>query len=168
MGDFDITVDASEWLRFADRVDGARPLLGRHMTAAMDSSLDLVIEWMAEETPVNTGALRGSWTKDIFGIPMNLHGIAMTPLAYGLPVETGRKPGTMPPVDAIKLWAKRKLNLSGDELDMAAWAIARHIGAHGTEGAFMVEKAYNRAKGGDEIERIWAAELDEFLKELTR
>jgi enoyl-CoA hydratase/carnithine racemase len=87
---------------------------------------------------------------------------------YGLPVEFGRKAGRMPPVDAIRLWVVRKLQITGDEADKAAWAIARHIGARGTEGAYMVTQAYNRAIGGNEIANIWSYELERFIEELTK
>lgn len=163
-----ITVDVSEWVEFAKTLDKAERILGKRVRAAMLGALGVIQEWITSETPVNFGTLRGSFGIDLRGQGINLTGETVTGLLYGLPVETGRKPGRMPPPDAIALWAKRKLGLSGDELIAASWAIARAIGRRGTKGAYMVEQAYQRAVRGNEIERIFEYELDQFLKELAK
>ena len=164
---FAIEVDTSAIDEFVDDLGQVPESLGRHLHNAMDGTLDLLIDWTSAETPVNYGLLRGSWTKEISGEAVNLTGEMFTPLIYGWPVEQGRRPGKMPPVDAIKIWARRKLGLSGEELDQAAFLIARAIGKRGTEGAHMVEQAYNRARSGPEIERIWGYEIEQFLEELA-
>ena len=164
--DFRIEVDTKLVDQFIDKLEEAPELVEKHMTAAMDASLDLLVNWTVDGTPVNLGLLRGSWTKEVTGTPQNLTGEMMTPLVYGWPVETGRKPGKQPPVDAIELWVKRKLGAGADSRQIA-WAIARHIAIHGTEGAHMVETAYNRAKSGNEIAKVWEYEIDAFLKELA-
>lgn len=164
----EITVDVSEWEEFARDLAGARPKLEKHLRAGMLGALSLIQEWITEKTPVNTGILRGSFGIDIRGTGTNLHGETVTSLLYGLPAETGRAAGRMPPPDAIAIWAKRKLGLGGDELIAASWAIARHIARHGTKGAFMVEQAYQRAVQGNEIDKIFEYELEQFLKELAR
>jgi hypothetical protein len=164
----EIQIDLSEWNKFALNLEKSGKLLDKHMRNAMDGSLDMLIDWIASQTPVNMGALRGSFASEIYGEAFGMTGIVASPLVYGPPVEYGRKAGRMPPVDAIKLWVVRKLQISGDEADNAAWAIARHIGAHGTEGAFMVTQAYNRAIGGTEIDQIWAYELEQFIGALTK
>ena len=175
----DITIDLSEWKAFALAMGESAGLLDKHMRNAMDGSLDwlldrITIEHMGQQfgkNPahgVNFGHLRGSFSKEIYGTTYNMVGIAGTPMVYGLPVEMGRSAGRMPPVDAIKLWAVRKMGLSGKEADRAAWAIAYHIGKHGTKGVHMVEQAFDQAVSGPEIETIWAYELEEFLKELAK
>ena len=163
-----ITIDVSEWEAFARDLNGAKPKLEKRIKAAMLGSLNLIQEWITSETPVNYGTLRGSFGIDLRGTGTNLQGETVTGLLYGLPVETGRKAGRMPPVSAIALWAKRKLGLSGDELTAASWGIARAIARRGTKGAHMVEQAYQRAVQGKEIDAIFEYELDQFLKELAR
>lgn len=162
----EITVDLSEWRRFALHLGQSGKLLEKHMRNAMDGSLDLLTEWITSETPVNTGALRGSFAQDVYGAPFGMTGVVASPLIYGLPAEYGRKAGRMPPVDAIKLWVVRKLQLTGDEAEQAAWAIAVHLKSHPTKGAFMVKKAYDRAVSGDEIDKIWQYELKRFVEDL--
>lgn len=166
--EFTITLDLPGWEPFLDDLENAPESLGRHMDNAMSGSLDLLIEWTAAETPVNLGLLRGSWMAEIVqGERATLSGEMFTPLVYGWPVERGRRPGKMPPVDAIKLWARRKLGLQGKELDQVAFLIARAIGRRGTKGAAMVFKAYMRALSGNELSRIWEYELEQFLQELA-
>lgn len=165
--DFTIELDLDGWEPFLDALVEAPESLETHMHNAMDGSLDLLIDWTSAETPVNLGLLRGSWTKDITGQRTSIVGEMFTPLIYGWPVERGRRPGKMPPVDAIKLWARRKLGLSGDELEQAAFLIARAIGRRGTDGAAMVYQAFQRAITGSEINRIWEYELEQFLQELA-
>jgi hypothetical protein len=165
--DFSIQVDTRELDEFIDKLEEAPELVEKHMTAAMDGSLDLLLAWITDETPVNTGLLRSSFGKDITGTPANMFGEVVTPLVYGWPVEKGRKPGKMPPVDAIELWVKRKIGAGADSRQIA-WAIARSIASKGTTGAFMVEQAYNRAKNGEEIAKIWVYQLEQFLKDLAK
>ena len=166
----DIQVDVREWAMWVLVLGReARSAMERHMHNAMDGSLDRILEWITQETPVNLGLLRGSFATSVYGQAFDLRGEAATSLIYGWPVETGRDPGKPPPVDAIKLWARRKLGLSGAELDQAAYAIARRIGQRGTTGALMVEQAYQRAaQAGSDIDRIWEYELEQFLQEMAR
>lgn len=162
---FRITVDASEWEEFAVTLEDTS-LLEKHMHNAMDATLDALIEMITAETPVNTGLLKGSFTKDIRGQAMDLTGIVATPLIYGWPVEEGRDPGTWPNEAAITLWAKRRYGLSGDKLEMAVWFIRKKIFERGTTGAFMVDQAFKRMQGRM-LENIWDAELEAFLKALA-
>ena len=165
----EITVDLSEWNEFALVLSReSADLLDKHMHNAMDGSLDWLLEQITTRTPVNFGTLRASFGKEIHGTSFDLVGEVATPLVYGMPVEMGRSAGKLPPVDAIKLWATRKLGLSGKEADQAAWAIAYHLKTHATPGAHMVEQAYQQAVSGPEIDRIWGYELEQFLEELAR
>lgn len=168
MSEFSITVDTSALDNYIDRLKDAPELWEKHARNAMDGSLDLLKMWIADETPVNLGHLKGSWTTEITGTPVNLSGIVATPLIYGWPVEEGRKPGKWPPIQPIKMWAKRKLGLAGEELETAAFLIARKIGTVGTKGAHMVQQAYDRAMSGKEIDKIWKYEIDQLIKELER
>ena len=106
--------------------------LSRELTLAMNLSLEFVKGQVAVRTPVNAGTLRDSLNHQIVSPFPNLVGAVGSPLQYAETIEKGRRPGSkMPPVDAIALWAVRKLGLSPEEAEGAAWAIAKHIAKHG-------------------------------------
>jgi hypothetical protein len=76
--------------------------------------------------------------------------------------KEGRKPGGMPPVEAIIQWLKDKTSLSfseerGPGLTGLAWAIAKKIAMKGTD-------IYQRKRPGLSIED----KIAEFKKELTQ
>jgi hypothetical protein len=50
-------------------------------------------------------------------------------------IETGRKPGKMPPVKNLLLWVEEKFNPAGKKKNIQglAYIIARNIGEHGTK-----------------------------------
>jgi len=122
-------------------------LLGRELTTAMESSLQTLEREVASRTPVNTGQLRSSIGHSIVSPFPDLVGQVGTPKEYGIVMEYGRKPGSrMPPVDAIQYWVVRKLQLSADEAESAAWAIAKSIAKKGIEGRHMFEEGLKVAE----------------------
>jgi hypothetical protein len=77
---------------------------------------------------------------------------------YWVYVEYGRRPGSMPPPDAILEWIKAKRINRGDRTDESlAWAIAKSIQRRGIKGIFFLEKAVK------EIEEKWGPELEKNL-----
>lgn len=79
---------------------------------------------MLQVDKVNTTGL----SKSSLGMEMTKEGGRVTgALSIVAAIGTGRKPGRMPPVDALKRWARLKL---GDE--KIAWAIAKKIQNEGT------------------------------------
>lgn len=62
---------------------------------------------------------------------------------YARAVFEGRKPGKMPPLQAIQDWAKAK-RIGADR--GTAWAIARAIGRRGIRGRDYVTPVVNRAR----------------------
>lgn len=50
---------------------------------------------------------------------------------YGEPVATGRRPGSMPPPEALEPWVRRVLGKGPDEARFVAWSIARAIARRG-------------------------------------
>src|SRR3989304_5899330 len=118
---------------------------------------------IVDATPENTGILRDSIFDDILGVKADIGGVNLEGIVSSSDyepkvnaVEFGRKPGKMPPVEAIALWVRRK-GLAGtykitagktgrharigkrekqrkEDLIMA-WAIAIKIGRVGTVGA---------------------------------
>ena len=117
--------------------------LGRELTLAMNQSLDFVRGQVAVRTPVNVGTLRDSLNYQIISPFPNLVGAVGSPSVYAPVMEFGRKPNSrMPPVDAIALWAVRKLGLSPEEAEGAAWAIAKSIAKKGIEGKYMFKEGF--------------------------
>lgn len=128
-------------------VDDAIARLGvdateRRINRGMRESLVYLQGEVKRGTPVNTGALRGSVFSEMRGRTIDgLHGVVASPLNYAPVVEYGRKPGTMPPVEAIEMWARRVLGIEGLGL-----IIARKIKWRGTKGHHMFANAAK--KGG--------------------
>jgi len=90
------------------------------------------------------GGLRGSVFSELRGVPARREGVVASSLFYAPIVEVGRRPGKRPPLAPILLWVQRKLGLSGTEAQQAAFLITRKIGARGTVGAHMFERAFQR------------------------
>lgn len=111
----------------------------------MQLSLDTFKQAVQLEWPVNFGTGRASTTTEIEGTPVDLTGFVLTPLIYGRPVEDGRAPGKMPPVEAIEIWVIRKLGIAPPESRGVAFVIARSIGRSGTKGAKMFQKGFDTA-----------------------
>lgn len=119
----------------------------------MRQSLDVAEAQIASRTPVNSGTLRAGISTEMHGTSTNLQGIVLNPVMYALPVEDGRKPGKMPPVEAIQLWVIRKgIGPRGDSRS-TAFVIARSIGRRGTKGAHMFKNGFDAAL--PTIKRIW-------------
>lgn len=97
-----------------------------------------------------TGILRGTVFNEVRGTTLEgLRGVVASPLKYAIVVEKGRRPGRMPPVAAIELWAKRVIGQSG-----LGFVIARAIGRRGTKPQPVWEPVGKRSAGV--IQRIWA------------
>lgn len=130
----------------------------------MQLSLDTFKQAVQLEWPVNFGIGRASTTTEIEGTRVDLTGFVKTPLIYGRPVEDGRKPGTMPPVEAIEIWVIRKLGIAPPESRGVAFVIARAIGRRGTQGAHMFQKGFDNAL--PLVEAQWDQLLDNILARL--
>jgi hypothetical protein len=150
----DVDVSGLEDLR-AD-VDAFPQGLARDMGIAMDLSLHHLVGQVRKRTPVNVATLRNSIGQSTVSEFPNLVGRVGSPLPYSIVIEEGRKfgPGAkFPPIDAIKAWAVRKLGISPDEADSAAFLIARSIkekgfsekGEVGPTGARMFEEGLEAA-----------------------
>ncbi len=133
------------------------------------SGLDVMVARTESEvvsvTPRGVGGqagLAGSIHGQVVSYGESYMGIVGTPLGYGEPVELGRRPGTMPPVGPIALWARRILGIPEKESRSVGFAIAMKIKQKGTKPAEMFGKTlkklsswYNRqaAEIGERIAR---------------
>lgn len=74
------------------------------------------------------------------------------PMPYSESIEFGRLPGSMPPVEPLQAWIKRKMSITDDaESNRVAWAIAIDIKKNGIEPRpFLgpaIESVKNKLKG---------------------
>lgn len=140
-------------------------------------ALQMVSDAISDEaqTFADTGALAQSWGNDpatstggieLLGADV-VHGVegrVFSTLPYAIVMEEGRRPGSpisRDGIDAIGLWAQRKLGLSAEEAAGAKWAIAQHIIQRGIEGKGYVQDGFNRAR--PRVEQMFAA-LDDAVK----
>ena len=95
--------------------------------------------------PVNTGALRQSITTEVDKRPPFASWATVGPtVAYGRWVEYGRKPGKMPPVDALEPWVRLKLKAKNPR--RVAFAIAMKIAREGIKAQPFLGPAWKKAK----------------------
>jgi len=109
-------------------------------------------------TPVGVGGdggLRGSIAGEVRGVPAR-EAVIGTPLAYGVVVERGRRPGqAMPPIAPLELWVRRKLGVPDEQAHAVAIAVAWKIRRRGFPGAFMFRNALRT--GGGTLQVLWSA-----------
>lgn len=113
----------------------------------------------------DTGHLAQSFSADpatqeggieLLGVDVStgLEGRVFSALPYAVVVDQGRRPGapiSIDGIDAIGLWAQRKLGLSAEEAEHAKYAIANQIVAQGLEGRFFVEAGFDAARPRIEV-----------------
>ncbi len=161
----DLTIE----MRGADEVraafERAPAMIEREMRATMDVAVSQIERVVVENTPVGaTGLARAGVTTDVRGSAVDLTGRVFNrdnPIKIAS-IETGRKPGRMPPIGAIELWVRRKFG--GDR--QAAFMIARAIGKRGTKGARMFEKAYQSE--APKVKRLFERRLSAIIDKVLR
>jgi hypothetical protein len=127
----------------------------------------------------DTGALAQSFGADpatitggteLLGVDLvtGVSGRVFSSLPYAAVINDGRRPGapiSREGIDAIGLWAQRKLGLSADAAAEAKWAIAAGIVAQGIQGTGYFETGFNRAK--PTIDAMFTALSSEIARQLT-
>ena len=96
-----------------------------------------------------------------------LQGRVFSSLPYAIVIDQGRRPGapiSREGVDAIGLWAQRKLGMSAAEAEHAKFAIAHAIIQYGIEARFFVEAGVERAR--PRIETLFKILSDVIKQEL--
>jgi hypothetical protein len=121
-------------------------LVDKIMGNAAHTALAYLSDVLAEQVPHDTNALADSFRSDpatsIGGIELTGHtfvedglvGRVFSALPYAAAMDAGRRPGapvSRAGLDAIALWAQRKLGLTEVEAERAKWAIAASITARG-------------------------------------
>lgn len=118
-----------------------RELVRLGINYGFDVALPYVQRVLTLNTPSGaTGLLRKSVAierSELDGNLVGFVGYAGAPSLYAQFVDQGRRPGKMPPVDAIAYWAIRVLHVVDPN---AHYLIARAIGRRGTKAQNMVAK----------------------------
>lgn len=105
----------------------------------MNAAVELLKREARKNTPVDTGALRNSFTAKVTAHGDRVTGVIGSNLKYAMAVEKGTRPH-FPPTQALEGWARRH--------GMVAFVVARAISRRGTKGHHMLERALedNRRK----------------------
>lgn len=115
---------------------------------------------ISNAAPVDSGQLAQSFTSDpatqTGGIELagtdlvaGVTGRVFSTLPYAIVMDQGRRAGqpiSRAGIDAIGLWAQRKLGLSADQAARAKWGIANVIVARGIEGKQFVQEGIDNAR----------------------
>lgn len=144
-----------EWERFSARLRAFPANLEANMRQTMQASLLMVERDARRNAPQDTRRLAGSITSDIRGTGLAIEGRVGPSVQYGRFVEFGRRPGRMPPPDALIGWVRRhssarfarKTASREAELRSRAFMVARAIGRRGVRAQPYLRPAYdsNRA-----------------------
>jgi len=76
----------------------------------------------------DTGAASAALSSKVVGNKLQIEGLLRTVV-----LASGRKPGKFPPIEPIRGWVRRKLNVDESEVDGVAFVIARKIAREGTD-----------------------------------
>jgi len=138
-------------LRELERLEKIAPeVVRREMRTVLGAIAARVEKEVVEKTPRGVGAqggLAGSIHGEVVTIGQGMAAVIGTPIGYGEVVELGRRPGKMPPLEPIALWAERKLGVSREDSMGVAYLIAQKIAWYGTEGAHMFERTKEELDG---------------------
>lgn len=134
--------------RVKEALDRAGKAGNRALARGLFQEGEKIMSEAKEEVPVDTGVLRASGhvekpkrSKGTVVVEVGFGGPAGAgendeDVGYALVMHEGRRPGQkMPPLDAIKAWARRKEDVDEE----AAFAIARSIAEEGIEGTKYLE-----------------------------
>lgn len=160
--------------------DAAKEVLNTLALNTLRLALQEVAGRVSDEAPVDSGQLAQSFGADpststggieLLGVDLTttVSGRVFSSLPYAVVMEEGRRPGApinRAGIDAIGLWAQRKLGLSAEEADDAKWAIANVIVAQGIEGKRYAETGM--AAATPRIEQLFAVLGEEIAVALVK
>lgn len=142
-----ITMDTSRAALFAKHLQTAPQIVQEEVYPALHQALQLLEREIKDLTPVGVygaAGLHGSVTSELRGSPVDgLLGKVFSLMKHALPVEMGTKPH-FPPVEAIRDWVEKKLDVPVEESASVAFLVARKISKKGTEGAHMFEEGLSK------------------------
>lgn len=159
--------------------DEAKAEIAGLTTDTMRLALQYAAGAISGEAPVDSGQLAQSFTADpatstggieLTGVDMvsGVEGRVFSSLPYAIVMDQGRRAGqpiSRAGIDAIGLWAQRKLGMSSQEADSAKWAIANVIVARGIEGSQFFQAGADKAR--PTIEQMFRALADSVAQALV-
>src|SRR5512139_3597235 len=171
-----MTVDVTQLNAFLKKFgEEAIPIVTQSTRGALDESLEMLLNLVVDNTPVNFGTLRGSIYSEVRGVSADAtRGVAFEgfvsssdyePKVYAM--EYGRARGKMPPIEAIALWVKRKgLATDDEQIKGIAFAIARTIAKGQAQHQRQPFEMFQTAaeQGAKQIDKIFDDAIDDMLK----
>jgi phage gpG-like protein len=145
-----------EWRDLENRLTRYPQVAEANLRRALTASLLMIEADAKRNVRQDTRRLGGSINHEITGAYPNLIGRVGPSVQYGVFVEFGRKPGRMPPVNALLGWVRRhaasgSLPRAGANRDRIlynrAFALARAIGRRGIPPRPFMGPAYRRNEG---------------------
>jgi len=154
-----------EWRDFENRLTRYPQVTEVNLRRALTASLLMIEADAKRNVRQDTRRLAGSINHRIDGTYPNLLGRVGPSVNYGANVEFGRRPGRMPPVDALMGWVRRHWNaahtgpvpagqlrprraagrgVTQDMIRSRAFALARAIGRRGIPPRPYLVPAYRR------------------------
>lgn len=157
----------------------ARRALNSLAVDTLRLALQTVAGFVGDEAPTDSGALGQSFGADpatttggleLLGVDLvdGVQGRVFSSLPYAIVMNEGRRPGapiSRAGIDALGLWAQRKLGLSADEAASAKWAIASWIVAQGITGTGYFDIGIKRAQ--PTVDGLFAALAQSVARQLT-
>ena len=101
----------------------------------------LVVQGAPRGVSAGGGGLAGSIFTELRGVPARRAVMIASSVFYAPIREIGRRPGKRPPLEPIRRWVTRKLNVPADRAAGVAFLVSRKIGQRGYPGAHMFERA---------------------------
>lgn len=135
--------------RAGDKFGQAGRLAPKEITRLVVEITEIGRVEIVKRTPVGfSGAARRGWTTEIRGRhTARVTGLILNPVLHIPPLETGRRPGKRPPIEAIIPWVGSKMGIPpGPARRSVAFLVARKIGARGTDGAHMIEEGWDATR----------------------
>lgn len=144
------------------------PEIVAHELVATTWQASLLLQREVQEiTPSGVGGgggLKGSISaREPRVLADNVIGTVATSIAHAVPVELGTRPH-FPPIDALVDWVRAKFGAHGEDAERIAGAVARKIAIHGTEGAHMFSRAFDR--NADQVRRLYDRALARILAKI--
>ncbi len=135
--------------KLGDDLEKAAKVAPRVMLALVTETVETGRTEIVKRTPVGfSRSARGGWATEVTGsiTKGKIVGRIANPVLHVDPLDTGRRPGRRPPIDALIPWVGSKLGIPpGPARRSIAFLIARKIGARGTTGANMIEEGWEVA-----------------------
>lgn len=132
--------------KVGERMDAGARAAKRSLTSVITEVVTLAVSEIQPRTPVGwSGVARSSWQHEVRrALTASPKGVVTNAAAHLPFVEEGRRPGKMPPVEALIPWVGSKLGVPPERRPAVAFLVARKIGRTGTPGAHMIEEGWEK------------------------